>query len=223
MKVLVIDDHPIVAKGCARLLEGTVATTFISAADVDEGYVAYSRERPGIIIVDLAMGRDIGRGLEFIKRLRDQKSSTPIIVLSAHTDRNLISQAVQLGASAYVLKDASAGELRAAFHSVLAGKRYMSEDLAEKIAFGGTARGPSATELSTTEHAILTQMAEGKTYGAIAASMETSKTTIVHAVAALKLKLGAPTLNELLHFALTVDRQGPESRPQKSSGGSALN
>jgi DNA-binding NarL/FixJ family response regulator len=213
MKVLVVDDHPIVVKGCARLLEGTIATSFISAANVEEGYTAYHRERPGLVVVDLALGRDGSSGLEFIQRLRDQHSSAPIIVLSAHTDRTLVTRAVQLGASAYVLKDATAREFRAAFQSVLAGKRYMSEGLAEQIAFGATARGRSPTELSATEHAILSQMAEGKTYDVIAVVLGISKTTVVQTVASLKQKLGAPTLNELLYFALTVDGIGSENRP----------
>jgi two-component system, NarL family, invasion response regulator UvrY len=205
MKVLVLDDHPIVLRGCAHLLEDTEATHFIGAADIEEGFVAYKRERPDLVIVDLAFGRDTGRGLDFIQRLRDQEGSTPIIVLSAHTDLNLVSKAVQLGASAYVLKDASAREFRQAFHSVLAGKRYMSEGLAEQFAFNATSKRHALTNLTTNEYRVLELMAGGKTYDVIAAKLDISKKTVVQTVASLKIKLGAPTLNDLLYFAVAAN------------------
>ncbi|MEI9902437.1 MAG: response regulator transcription factor [Hyphomicrobium sp.] len=220
MKVLIVDDHPIVIRGCAHLLEDAGVKQFIGASDADEGYAAYLRERPDVAIVDLSMGRDKSQGLRFISLLREKEWHTPIIVLSVHTDLNVVASAVQLGVSAYVLKDSSAREFQEAFRSVLAGRRYMSEGLAQQIAFNrGGGREP-LSNLSPSEYEILELMAAGNTYEFIAAQLKISKKTVVQTVASLKKRLGAPTLNDLLYVALTTKRSlnGSSNRHGRNAG-----
>lgn len=204
MKALVVDDHPIIIRGCKYLLEDTGIKSFVGAASVEEGYEVYRRERPDVVIVDLAIGDDSQRGLQFLDLLHAHQRHTPVIVFSMHDDPEIVTRAVRSGASAYVLKDATAREFEDAVRSVLGGKRYLSEDLAQRITFASSQKREGLADLSPAESETLDLIGEGKTYDYVAAQLNVSKKTVVNTVAGLKRKLGTPTLNELLSLAVTA-------------------
>ena len=107
-RVLIIDDHPIVIQGCRRLLEDMgVDAVHPHAASLAEGFRLYRQKHPDVIIVDLSMQSGALGGLSFIRRLRIHDQRTPILVLSMHADPVIVSRALELGASGYVLKDTS--------------------------------------------------------------------------------------------------------------------
>lgn len=203
MKVLIVDDHPIVIQGCAHLLEDAGVTEFIGASDIETGYRLFVERQPDVVILDLAMESD-DHGLQFIRQLRQEERQTPIIVFSVHADPALVVTAVRLGASAYVLKDSSAREFVAAFRSAIAGERYMSEALACELAFAKVDAYSPERNLTQRELDTLALVAEGKTRDVIAAELKISKTTVVHTIAALKNKLDAPSLNDLVRMAVRI-------------------
>ena len=204
MKVLIVDDHPLVISGCTHLLEDAGVAQFLSATNAAEGYRLYRQERPDVVIVDLSMQSDNYHGLQFIRRLRDHEWQTPIIVFSMHADPGVVTRAVQLGATAYVLKDAPAGEFQQAFRNVVAGERYMSEALARQMAFAKTNDGGLLSHLTQRELETLSLIAEGRTHEFIADELQISRTTIVHTITSLKRKLDAATFNDLVRAALSA-------------------
>ncbi|WP_298959856.1 response regulator transcription factor [uncultured Methylobacterium sp.] len=200
--VLVVDDHPIVLQGCRRLLEETGAQVR-EAAGLAAGYRAVLRHRPDVAVIDLAYpGRDLG-GLALLRRVRARAPATRTLVFSMHADPAVIARAMAAGALGYVLKDAPAGDLLAAFDRVRAGRPYLDGSLAAEVALlGADPRRGAVSGMSVRERRILAGLARGRTYAAIARDLSVSYKTVVNACAALRQRLGLATLTELTHFAV---------------------
>jgi DNA-binding NarL/FixJ family response regulator len=203
--VLIIDDHPIVLRGCRRVLEDAGVETVIDACDLVSGYRLYRRHRPDVVIIDLALqGSGLG-GLPLIQRIRAHDPRTRILVFSMHSDPVIVTRALQAGATGYVLKDTSSEELVEAFEKVRNGRPHLSGDLAVQVALsGGNARRDPLAELTPRELQALSLLAEGKPYGHIADELNVSYKTVVNTCAQLKQKLGAGTLPELIRMAVQL-------------------
>jgi two-component system, NarL family, invasion response regulator UvrY len=203
--VLIVDDHPIILQGCQRILEDMGIKTVITARDIASGYRLFRRHSPSVTIVDLSFQGSNLAGLTLIKRINRYDSKAPIIVLSMHSDLTIVSRALQAGAKGYVIKDASMRELAKAIKQVLIGEEYLGGILAKKIAFAevGSQHGPLA-ELTARELQTLSLLAEGKTYGSIAADLDVSYKTIVNTCWQLRQKLEAKTLPELVRTAVQL-------------------
>ena len=106
-RVLVIDDHPIVLQGVKQLLENAGVNQIYQARSLADGFRLYRTQKPNVIIVDLTIGTGALSGLSFIRRLRLLDQQTPILVLTMHSDPVIVSRALEVGATGYVLKDTS--------------------------------------------------------------------------------------------------------------------
>jgi DNA-binding NarL/FixJ family response regulator len=203
MRVLVIDDHPVVVQGCRQLLEGMDVREVLAAARLTEGFRLYRRRRPDIIITDLSINRHELAGLAFIRRVRLFDIRTPILVLTMHDDPVVAGRALEAGANGYLLKDIAAEELAAAIRELREGRVYVSRALAGRVAI--TEEPSSASPLAAMtrrELQTLSRLAEGKPYGTIADELSVSYKTVVNTCAQLKSKLGARTLPELTRIAI---------------------
>ncbi len=114
-RVLVIDDHPIVLQGTRQLLEDVGVKEVHQAQSLADGFRAYRMQKPDVIIVDLAMHSGSLGGLSFIRRLRLHDQNTPILVFTMHSDPVIVSRALEVGATGYVLKDTPPEEVQTAF------------------------------------------------------------------------------------------------------------
>jgi two-component system, NarL family, invasion response regulator UvrY len=206
--VLIIDDHPIVLQGCRRVLEDAGIEPVLAASDLVGGYRLYRRHKPDVVIVDLAMkGKGLG-GLDLIRRIKAHDARGRILVLSMHNDAAIVARSLEAGASGYVLKDTSSDELVKAVAQVAAGAPYLSGDLAIKVALAGLAgsgarRNPLA-DLTPRELQVLALLADGKPYDRIAHELNVSYKTVVNVSSALKQKLAARTLPELVSTAVKL-------------------
>jgi two-component system, NarL family, invasion response regulator UvrY len=202
-RALVIDDHPIVLQGCARILEAKGDAEVLLAASLAEGFRLYRSNKPDIIIVDLTMKSGLLSGLSFIRRIRVVNGRVPILVLSMHRDPVIVRRALQAGATGFVLKDSASDELMQAFQKVLAGKPHISEELTTGIvlmeAHGHVHRLQSMT---LRELELLSILVEGKPYSLIAEELSVSYKTVANSVALIKNKLGIRTLPELMRIAI---------------------
>jgi two-component system, NarL family, invasion response regulator UvrY len=214
MRVLVIDDHPIVIQGCRRLLEDIGAQEIDYASSLAEGFRLYRKKHPDVIIVDLSMQSGALGGLSFIRRLRIHDKRTPMLVLSMHADPVIVRRALAVGANGYLLKDTSSEEFIQALRQVRDGQHYLSHELASQIAFM-EARGNRnpLSSMTLRELQTLSLIAEGKPYMAIAEELHVSYKTVVNTCAQLKSKLGVRTLPELMrigiqHLPSTIGKAG---------------
>ncbi len=201
--VLVIDDHPIVLQGCARILEAQGPVNVLSAVCMADGFRLYRQKNPNLIIVDLTMNTGLLSGLSFIRRMRVVNRGIPILVLSMHRDPVIVRRALQAGASGYVLKDSAAEDLLKAIQRVVAGRPFISDDLTAELVMMET-RGQThrLQAMTLRELELLSLLAEGKPYGAIAEELSVSYKTVANSVALIKNKLGVHTLPELMRIAI---------------------
>jgi len=211
--VLVVDDHPIVLKGCRRVLEDAGVERVLDAPDVVSGYRLYRRHVPDVVIIDLALQGSGLAGLPLIQRIKAHDARARILVFSMHSDPVIVARALKAGATGYVLKDTSSEELLEAFEKVRAGTPYLSNGLAMEVALVGTGlrRDPLA-ELTARELRTLGLLAEGKSYGHIAAELNVSYKTVVNTCSQLREKLNAKNLPELIRAAVQHLATAPNVR-----------
>ncbi|MGD8550790.1 MAG: response regulator transcription factor [Methyloceanibacter sp.] len=202
-RVLVIDDHPIVLQGTTQLLEDVGVKQVHQAQSLADGFRAYRTQKPDVIIVDLAMHNGALGGLSFIRRLRLHDQDTPILVFTMHSDPVIVSRALEVGATGYVLKDTPPEEVQTAFQRVRDNRPYLSHDLASEVAFM-EARGTTnpLRQMTVRELQTLALVAEGKPYGVIAEHLHVSYKTVANTCTQLKAKLGVRTLPELMRIAI---------------------
>jgi two-component system, NarL family, invasion response regulator UvrY len=208
--VLVVDDHPIVLQGCRRVLQDHGLAPIFEARDVDTAYQLARQHQPDVIIVDLAMqGSGLG-GMSLIRTIRASNPRARILVFSMHSDPIIVSRALQTGATGYLLKDTSSEDLLRAVDSVAIGTPYLSSDLAAQVARvgAGVASDPLA-DLTPRELQTLGLLAQGKSYGRIAAELEISYKTVVNVCYQLRQKLDVHTLPELIRLSVQLAPSAP--------------
>jgi two-component system invasion response regulator UvrY len=208
--VLIIDDHPIVLQGCSRLLQDAGVERVLEASTVLSGYRLFRREKPDVVIVDLALQGNGLSGLMLVRRLRAQSARTPILVFSMHGDPVIASRALEAGATGYVLKDTSSGGLLEAFEKVRRGQPYMSHELAMQVALLSTrSRTAPLADITPRELQTLSLLAEGKDYTHIAEELGVSYKTVANTCSQLKMKLGATSLPELVQRSIQYLSSSP--------------
>ncbi len=201
--VILADDHAIVAAGVRSLLEP--ACRVLAVVADGEALVKAARElRPDLVIADISM--PLCNGIDAIRRIRRERPQLLAICLTMHADRMYLSEALEAGASGFVVKHAAAEELRQAIAAVLRGKTYVSPQLGGHERQGRAA--PPAPDrsggprLSQRQRQVLQLVAEGRTMRQIAAILQlTPKTVEFHKYRAMHL-LGLRTSAELVQFAV---------------------
>jgi DNA-binding NarL/FixJ family response regulator len=202
MQVLVIDRHPIVFEGCKQFLDAGVTRIHFTPT-LAGGIRRYRENKPDLIVMELSFGDRPRAGLSFIGRFRRIDQTTPILVFSMHRDPLLASDALQSGATGYLLKDAPVEEIARAFAQLAAGKAYLSHGIASSIVFAEVQRRANPIQsLTQLELKILSLLAEGKSYDQIAVQLLRSYKTVANISARLKAKLGAGSLAELMQIAV---------------------
>ncbi|GLK86056.1 response regulator transcription factor [Ancylobacter defluvii] len=217
--VLVIDDHPIVLQGCRCLLEDWGIERVLEASSVLSGYRLFRREKPDMVIVDLALQGSGLSGLLLVRRLRAQDSRLPILVLSMHGDPVIASRALEAGADGYVQKDTSSGTLFEAFERVRRGQPYIGHELAMQVALLGARKDTPLGDVTQRELQMLALLADGRDYTQIADELGLSYKTVANTCSQLKAKLGATSLPELVRRAIQYVSTSPGTGARLGRGG----
>jgi DNA-binding NarL/FixJ family response regulator len=201
--ILLVDDHAVVRAGTRLVLsEGFPGAEFGEAATTAEGLAALERRSWDLVLLDLSLpGRG---GLDLLEEARRRWPKVPVLVLSAHPEEEFAVRCLKLGASGYVTKSAGAPELVAACRTAIAGRKYVTPVLAERLAslLGGDAPRPAHEALSQRELEVLRMVATGKSLKEIALELSLSEKTISTYRQRISAKLGASTNVELTRYAL---------------------
>lgn len=203
MKILIVDDHALIRRGMSSLLAGQYKGLQIGeAANAREGLEAVSKQAWDLAIVDISMpGRN---GLELIQEIKREKPGMPILVVSAHSEKDYALRAFKLGASGYVSKQSAPDVLVTAVERLLAGRRYVSQDLAEQLAGAVSGNTPSDTHaaLSNRELEVLKLIASGRTIKEISGSLALSEKTVATYRSRIAVKMGLSSNVELTRYAM---------------------
>jgi len=175
VKVLVVDDHPMVLEGMKSMLQqiGFVEMTG-TACNAYEALEKIKTIFPDIVITDINMPEI--SGIELTLKIRKEYPSVKVIAMSTFKERSYISQMVQNGASGYLVKSASKEEIEAAIHSVYEGKLYMSVDV--NLSSAEKENLNSVPTLSSREKEVLLLIADGFTNPQIASKLFLSMHTV---------------------------------------------
>jgi two-component system NarL family response regulator len=170
IRVLLVDDHPVVRHGLAAMIDDEPDMTVVAeAGDAAQALARHREVLPDVALVDLGLpGMD---GVDLIARLRAEHPQGRFIVLTTLDGDEHIFRAMQAGAQAYVLKDMACGEITDAVRLVHAGQRLLPPPVAEKLG----ARGAS---LTAREIEVLVLIARGESNKIIGATLGVAEGTI---------------------------------------------
>jgi two-component system response regulator NreC len=181
-KALIADDHKIMREGLRSLLEKAGRFECVAEADDGNQAVKLARElRPDIVIMDIAMPNL--NGIEATRQIKAELPEVEVVILSMHATRNYVSQVLQAGASAYLLKDSAFDDLSTALLAISRGGMYLSPAIAKTAALTnlreGFPRGGKQSEhLTKRELQVLQLIAEGRSTKDIATRLELSVKTV---------------------------------------------
>ncbi|HLP78439.1 MAG TPA: response regulator transcription factor [Candidatus Paceibacterota bacterium] len=204
MKILLTDDHAVVRHGLKQILADEFKrATFGEARNAQEALNKIWKENWDVVILDITMpGRS---GLEVLREIRKAKPKLPVLVLSMHPEGQFAVRVLKRGASGYMTKESAPEELVGAIKKVMAGGRYVSNSLAEKLATylsGGDAQKPPQEKLSDREFQVLRLIASGKIVSEIAKELSLSVKTISTYRSRILEKMGMKNNAELMHYAM---------------------
>lgn len=202
-RVLLADDHPIVAEGLRSLL----AARYDVVGVVADGRALLEAARslePDVVVADIAMPQI--NGIEATSRLRQEQPNIKVVILTMHREQAYVRRAMEAGAAGYVLKIAAPDELLTAVDAALAGKTFVTPELAGELV-GRVARDPQsshdpAAALTPRQREILQLVARGKTAKEIGAILDLSARTVESHKYELMKALGVERSAELVQFAL---------------------
>jgi two-component system, NarL family, invasion response regulator UvrY len=205
MRVLIVDDHPIVASGCRALLagqddiEGEIVLK--EAADAESGERAFAAEHPDVCVIDINL--PTVSGFELARRILARDASARIIMFSMNDDPIFAARAIEVGARGYVSKSGDPNELVEAIRQVGKGGTYLPTAMARSIAFAGPAVAQNPlSKLTTKEMEILRLLSAGKSLSEIAWLVHSSYKTVANTSSIMRQKLGVRTSAELVRLAI---------------------
>lgn len=202
MRVLLADDHTLVRAGVRRLLESFAGVEVVGEAKNGmEVLDLCTLHRPDAVLLDLQMpGKS---GFEVAVELREQHPAIAVVIMSMHTDMTYVRQALDAGASGFVVKDAAPGELELALKAAAIGQTFLSPQIASNMVNTLLKRETRGVEaLSPRQRDILRRLGQGQSSKEIAAELGISIKTVETHRARMMEVLGVKRANELLRYAV---------------------
>ena len=200
-RVLIADDHPLVAQGLKVLLapEYDVVALVEDAREVESAVALHA---PDVLLLDLSMPHRTGT--EVLQSLRRQFPTLRVLVVTMHVDQAFAELSFQSGADGFIPKEASAVELRAAIASVLRGERYLSPRVERGRYRSAEVTDPLADRLSRRQRQVLRLIGQGKSQAEIAATLGVTHRTIEFHRAGIRRALGLTSEAALHRFAIVT-------------------
>jgi DNA-binding NarL/FixJ family response regulator len=204
LRVLIVDDHPIVRSGLREILAADAEVTEVIEADPPQQVLELARTS-GCDVVVLDLGLPGRGGLDVLKELRRDHPKLPVLILSMQPEEQYAVRALRAGAAGYVTKDTAPAKLVEAIHKVTAGGRYITPTVADQLAasLNVDATRPVQELLSDREYEVLRLIGSGKTVGDIAEQLSLSVKTVSSYRARILEKMGMSNNAELMHYAIT--------------------
>ncbi len=205
IRVLVVDDHPIVRQGLRSYLSSREGIEVVGDAGDGEAAVALVGElRPDVVLMDLVMP-GMG-GLAAIRAVADLGGGTRILVLTSFSSEDQVLPAIRAGAAGYLLKDAAPEEVVAAVRAVHAGDGRLDPSLAAVVMAAAAGRegadGGGLARLTPRETEVLRLLGEGLSNRALAERLFVSEKTVKTHVSSILAKLGVADRTQAALFAV---------------------
>ncbi len=203
IRIGVADDHPIVREGLKQIIAKTTDLTVVmEAADGQEVLDRLRKNTVDVLLLDISM--PVRNGVDILKQLRTKWPKLPVLILSAHPETKYAVRVFKLGASGYLTKEGAPKELIGAIRTVLSGKRYVSNALAQHLAMSldSDVEKPLYENLSHRELEVLCLIAAGKPLTDIANNLFLSVKTISTYRTRILEKLHMTSNADLIRYAI---------------------
>ena len=203
MRILLADDHALVRQGLKLILADHFKNpVFGEARNAHEALARASKDTWDVVVLDITMpGRS---GLDVLREIRRLRPKLPVLILSMHPEDQFAVRMLKIGAAGYLTKESAGEELAGAIRKVLAGGRYISPSLAERMASYldmDVLKAPHE-RLSDREYLILRMIASGKQVSQIARELSLSVKTISTYRARVLQKTDLKNNAELTRYAV---------------------
>lgn len=204
IRILLVDDHPMVREGLRSLLNGVAHLSVVGeAGDTSTALAQLTACAPTVVLMDVglkaeAQDEKISNGIALTEAMLAQQPALRVLMFSMYDNPEYVQRALAAGARAYVLKDAPASEIVAAIDAVAAGGTFLSEALSKRL-FRNQQPRPM---LSPRESEILSALARGESSKQIARTLDLSVRTVETHRQSIKRKLGLEGQAELIKYAV---------------------
>ena len=201
MRILIVDDHPIVASGCRTIFADDPEIALLEAPDAESGERAFVAEKPDICVIDINL--PTVSGFELARRILVRDAAARIIMFSMNDDPVFAARAIDIGAKGYVSKTGDPNDLAEAVREVGNGGVYLPPAIARSVAFARPtfAQNP-LSKLTSREMEILRLLSSGKSLSEIAWLVHSSYKTVANTSSIMRQKLGVRTSAELVRLAI---------------------
>jgi DNA-binding NarL/FixJ family response regulator len=204
IRIVIADDHAIVREGLKRIVGDAQDMQVIGEAADGNEVLQVVREREfDVLVQDLSMpGRS---GMELIRRVKAERPSLRILVLSMHEELQYAVRAIKSGASGYLTKESAPGQLVEAIRKIASGGAFISAQVAEQLALGamsGAVESAPHEVLTEREFEVFRQLVTGLSVTDVAAALNVSVKTVSTHKANLMQKLGVHNQTELVRYAI---------------------
>jgi DNA-binding NarL/FixJ family response regulator len=203
MNILIVDDHPLLRSGLARLFAIEFGATVVEAADATEGLAQFHRVKPDVTILDLNLPDQTG--LSLLRRLKSDEPAACIVILSMHDDTLSAAACLRSGALAYLSKSAEPELILEAVRKALQGQPYLQATIAQDLAIQQLTRPDDPIHsLRALDLEILRLILAGKRLDQIAQSLGIAEKTVANRKTWLRGKLKVTNDVELVKAALAA-------------------
>lgn len=203
INILIVDDHEIVREGLKQILSET--TDLLVLDETDRGYTALKKikeKKFNVVILDISLPD--GSGLDILKQIKLQRPSIQVLILSIYSEEQYAIRALRAGASGYLSKESASEELIRAIRKISQGGKYVSPEVAEKLAFRLEAdfKNPLHETLSDREYQVMCMIASGQSVMDIADALFLSHKTISTYRQRILQKMKMKNNAEIIRYAI---------------------
>lgn len=205
IKVLIVDDHPVVISGCQAALPSKQFDVS-EATNANQGLQQYNRHKPSVALIDIDLP-DVS-GFDLLRRILRSNREANVLMFGSGDDAALVVRSMELGARGFISKSGKLNELPRAISIAAEGNAYIAPALAAVVAKNGASvRANPAATLDPREFEILRLLARGRKIAEIADALGISYKTVANRTSMLKQRIGAKNHSDLIRMAyeLTLD------------------
>ena len=218
IRILIADDHEVVRIGLAALLDGQPGMSVVAQAASGTDAVRLARQHvPDVVVMDIRMPN--GSGIDACRTISAELQETPVIMLTSHADSDALFDAIDAGASGYVLKRVGSGELIDAVRTVAGGGSLLDPSVTRRVLdrLRNASRLEEAgafADLTEQERRVLAHLANGETNRRIAAGMGLAEKTVRNYVSNVLAKLELESRAQAAGYAIRNRLPELEDQPQ---------
>ena len=203
VKVLVIEDHPLIRDGCQSIFRRRPDIEVAEASSAETGIALNTTFDPDVIVLDI--GLPDANGFDILSKLTADNKKAKIVILSMYGTHSFVTNALERGAKAYITKNDDPNTILAAIDKVRAGEIYLGQAVAQDLAMAKLSlEQDPLRDLSKKEQQIIKLLGDGKSLAEIAFDLGMSYKTVANTVSQIKQKMRLTTTASLIKFAVEL-------------------